>query len=325
MESQHSVPHFKPSMQEFSNFREFIQKIEPEGKKFGLVRITPPKEWKDLVLPQAARNAPKIKIKSAICQEFEGKMGIYRLKNKEVRKTFSVNEWFELCFSSNYNGPQCVNENGSLKLISSSCTTEKSDKNSLKRKGIEPLAFDLSVTGQGYPDFWLKKAEEFYWKNVLNHSPIYAGDLLGTLMDYNRENNWNIGALDNLLTRMQVPLMGVNAPYLYFGMWKASFPWHLEDMDLFSINFIHFGAPKQWYVIPPGEKQAFENFANSKLEFIKKIVTFATDKANCSEFLRHKTFLISPSVLEENGITVYKTIQKAGDVILFKFFKNFRL
>jgi len=27
---------------------------------------------------------------------------------------------------------------------------------------------------------------------------------------------------------MEIP--GVNAPYLYMGMWRATFAWHVEDM-----------------------------------------------------------------------------------------------
>ena len=46
-------------------------------------------------------------------------------------------------------------------------------------------------------------------------------------------------------------MQGVLSPYLYFGMWKATFSWHIEDMDLFAINFNHHGAPKTWYCVPP--------------------------------------------------------------------------
>ena len=49
----------------------------------------------------------------------------------------------------------------------------------------------------------------------------------GTLFD-ERTSSWNINNLDNILNRIQITLPGVNTPYLYFGMWKATFAWHVE-------------------------------------------------------------------------------------------------
>lgn len=83
--------------------------------------------------------------------------------------------------------------------------------------------------------------------------------------------------LPNLLNRLGRDLPGVNRPYLYFGMWRAAFAWHVEDvsrsarltaddvqMDLFSINYIHFGAPKFWYAIPQGQAEQFERTITSE-------------------------------------------------------------
>lgn len=84
-------------------------------------------------------------------------------------------------------------------------------------------------------------------------TPFRPGSLFNPDM-----NVWNVANLPNLLNQVSVKLPGVNTPYLYFGMWKATFAWHVEDMDLYSINYIHFGASKQWYVIPPEFRALFE-------------------------------------------------------------------
>jgi jumonji domain-containing protein 2 len=63
---------------------------------------------------------------------------------------------------------------------------------------------------------------------------------------------WNCGRLPSILDCLQEDygsrIEGVNTPYLYYGSWRTTFAIHTEDMDLYSINYNHFGAPKFWSV-----------------------------------------------------------------------------
>ena len=81
------------------------------------------------------------------------------------------------------------------------------------------------------------------------NQPLYGADLQGTLTDPG-VREWNLNHLHTILDQVVdtygVSIPGVNTAYLYFGMWKTTFAWHTEDMDLYSINYLHFGAPKSW-------------------------------------------------------------------------------
>ncbi|XP_074402023.1 lysine-specific demethylase 4A isoform X2 [Zonotrichia albicollis] len=113
-----------------------------------------------------------------------------------------------------------------------------------------------------YTDF--EDLERKYWKNLTFNAPIYGADVNGTLYD-KHVDAWNIGRLNTILDIVEnesgITIEGVNTPYLYFGMWKTSFAWHTEDMDLYSINYLHFGEPKSWYSIPPEHGKRLERLA----------------------------------------------------------------
>ena len=124
--------------------------------------------------------------------------------------------------------------------------------------------FDYRIHNQ---DEWTtercQELEAQYWKSLTYNNPMYGADMPGSLFDDSTES-WNVAKLENLLDVLGQKVPGVNTAYLYLGMWKATFAWHLEDVDLYSINYIHFGAPKQWYSISQEDARRFEAAMRSK-------------------------------------------------------------
>ncbi|XP_057345783.1 lysine-specific demethylase 4B isoform X1 [Manis pentadactyla] len=152
--------------------------------------------------------------------------------------------------------------------------------------------------------------ERKYWKNLTFVSPIYGADISGSLYD-DDVAQWNIGNLRTILDMVErecgTIIEGVNTPYLYFGMWKTTFAWHTEDMDLYSINYLHFGEPKSWYAIPPEHGKRLERLA---------IGFFPGSSQGCDAFLRHKMTLISPIILKKYGIPFSRITQEAGEFMI---------
>lgn len=144
--------------------------------------------------------------------------------------------------------------------------------------------------------FDFEDLERRYWKNILYHNPIYGADVNGSLTDHDCEE-WNINRLGSILDLIEkdygVEICGVNTAYLYFGAWKTTFCWHTEDMELYSINYLHFGKPKTWYAIPPEHGRRFERMAQN---------FFPDSHKECPAFLRHKMSLISPPILRQYSI-----------------------
>lgn len=82
----------------------------------------------------------------------------------------------------------------------------------------------------------------------------------GTLFDSGIP--WNLSEIKSLLTEGlgDRKILGVNNPYVYFGSWKTMFGWHKEDLDLYSINYLHSGHPKFWYGVDLRDNAKFEDF-----------------------------------------------------------------
>lgn len=124
--------------------------------------------------------------------------------------------------------------------------------------------FNYRITNQAeYTPERCSELEKNYWQSITYNSPLYGADMPGSLFD-ERTTVWNVAKLENLLDILGQNVPGVNTAYLYLGMWKSTFAWHLEDVDLYSINYIHFGAPKQWYSISQEDARRFEAAMRSR-------------------------------------------------------------
>jgi len=91
-------------------------------------------------------------------------------------------------------------------------------------------------------------------------------------------------------------------------MWKATFVWHVEDMDLYGINFVHHGAPKTWYCVPPQYGHLLEDAVRHLYP--------RESTSLCTGYMRHKLCLISPEVLDKLGVPTVRVVQEAGEIVI---------
>ena len=183
----------------------------------------------------------------------------------------------------------------------------------VRKKAMSLKSFYKAATSERYraPRFVdYEDLERKYWKNITFVNPIYGADVAGSITDSDVDE-WNINRLGSILDMVKddynVNIDGVNTAYLYFGMWKTTFAWHTEDMDLHSINYLHYGEAKFWYTIPPEYARRFERMADGLFPNLLK---------DCPAYLRHKLCLISPNILRQNSIPYNKIVQKEGEIMI---------
>src|SRR5689334_11637497 len=97
--------------------------------------------------------------------------------------------------------------------------------------------------------------------------------------------------------------LGVTTPFLHMGMWSTAVGIHIDEYDLISLNYLHYGAPKIWYIIHPSSYSKFE-------ELINKLKLFSDISSSCLSPLQHKSLLLKPSFLHLYSIEYYRIEQK---------------
>lgn len=311
------VPVYRPTLKEMeAGLEAYVHRIEREGGRFataGLAKIVPPAGW----TPRRAgyNNRWDVTIDRPIKQHATGTRGLYRTLLVEQKPMSARNDFQALA---------------------------EAEEAALPAGERLPSAAEAKADPARYEGV-LSARERRFWRSITMQPPLYGADVAGTLWDeprggsaasssaggggaptsvsassapaHNTSNpavdRWNIGRLDSLLSRTlrkhDAEIPGVSTSYLYFGMWRSIFAWHTEDMDLASVNYLHFGAPKRWYCVPPAHRARFERLARGLLPDVFR---------QCPEFLRHKELMISPQLLEAHAIPVVRCTQEPGEFMI---------
>lgn len=167
-------------------------------------------------------------------------------------------------------------------------------------------ALPYGMTKEGYTIEFMRQVERRYWRTLtFGEAPMYGADMQGELLYTlsicllckltryhgpgslfnDSTKSWNVAHLGDLLPRLApatCKIPGVVSPYLYFGMWRATFAWHVEDADLYSINYIHFGAPKFWYSVPQANGERFERVMEGRSRVVSCFLV-GTDQEQCGD------------------------------------------
>ena len=128
-------------------------------------------------------------------------------------------------------------------------------------------------------------------------------------VNFLREHGWNLNSLPyvTLLRWLGESISGVTRPMLYIGMLFSSFCWHTEDNWLYSINYIHTGAPKRWYGVSGHHAETFETALKAELPHL-----FAAEP----QILFQLTTVLHPEILKRHGVRLCTTLQKEGEFVV---------
>eukprot|EP00345_Euplotes_harpa_P006849 CAMPEP_0168328974 /NCGR_PEP_ID=MMETSP0213-20121227/6830_1 /TAXON_ID=151035 /ORGANISM="Euplotes harpa, Strain FSP1.4" /LENGTH=415 /DNA_ID=CAMNT_0008332207 /DNA_START=349 /DNA_END=1596 /DNA_ORIENTATION=- len=190
-----------------------------------------------------------------------------------------------------------------------------------KKKDLGTTTYESLVSQKKYDEL-----EKMFWDFVENTESEeinveYAADLPRNTYGTNEfekddkpyeDHPWNLNKMHLRQTRFssfekRSSSQGSRCPGSTVGMLFSSFCWHYEDIMLYSINYMHEGEGKIWYAIPEYHREKFERLAKEKLALL-----FEEDP----NFLLNINVMINPAFLVENGVHVYRTVQKPGEIIV---------
>ena len=334
------VKTYRPTEQEWAGDPlEYINSIRPEAEKYGVCNIIPPASWQpEFCLPgkEKLRFRTRIQALNELQNRPAGPSARARAKMLEEEKN-GVKSTKNQGVASG--GRMSGGRMGASAQADADAVAEKYGFQQGQRHNLATLEryskyFKrkyFSKNGKPVENVTVKDMEGEFWRLIEDNKGrsvevIYGADI--ATMDVGSgfakkgsascppgqeryaESPWNVCNMpynsESCLSHVEATT-GITVPWLYFGMTMSAFCWHVEDHNFYSVNYHHFGAPKVWYSIPATHSKQFEEVMRKRLPHLFQ---------SQPDLLHSLVTILSPKVLQDEGIPVYRVEQHPRSYII---------
>lgn len=340
------APVFRPTEEEFKDTLKFVANIRTQAEGYGICRIVPPPSWKPPCLIkekdkwETSRFSTNIQLVDEL-QDLYSKRKLDKITEKKIGKRKRT-----LRTGMEYgSGDGCTTDPDEVGCYiegfefecgpSFTLETFKKYADDFKERYFckKDKVLDADVNLTAFQDQWTPSVENIegeYRRIVENPSEeieVLNGADLETrnfgsgfpllsnppeTQDHAEylEFGWNLNNIaklpGSLLTFESCDTSTASLPRLYVGMCFSSLCWKVEDHHLYSLYYMHFGAPKIWYGIPGRYLLKFEAALKKKFP----------DLLEHPELLHKLVTQLSFSALKSEGIPVYRCVQYPREFVL---------
>ncbi|KAI4303642.1 hypothetical protein MLD38_039247 [Melastoma candidum] len=336
------APVYYPTAEEFEDTLGYISKIRPEAEPYGICRIVPPASWDPPCLLKAEKQWEHTKFSTRVqyidlLQNREPMRKKSRGRKRKRRRQFKKGANKRNANPEEADAPTEDNEkfgfqtgpDFTLAEFQRHAANFKRSYFGIKDTSAGDSADLIAANGSWEPS--VEDIEGEFWRIVeqpTDEVEVYYGADLetgaigsGFPKESSSKNEaqsekylwsgWNLNNLPRLsgsvLAFEGSDISGVVVPWLYVGMCFSSFCWHVEDHHLYSLNYLHFGDAKVWYGVPGSSASLLEKSMKKHLPDLFE---------EQPDLLNELVTQISPTILKEEGVPVYRVVQKAGEFVL---------
>ncbi|KAK6915342.1 JmjN domain [Dillenia turbinata] len=339
------VPVFYPTEKEFEDTLNYIASIRPKAEEYGICRIVPPATWKPpCPLKQnkiwehskfvtRVQKVDKLQNRDSMKRMSSANNVMRKKKRRCTRRgadggvDFVASGGAGFCEAERFGfepGPEFTldafqkyaNDFKSQYFRKDVDAPNLGGKMTMPQEQSEPSIDEIEGEYWRIVEIPTEEIEVLYGADLETGSfgsgfPKESSQVESALEEHYIKSGWNLNNIPRLpgsvLSYESSDISGVLVPWLYIGMCFSSFCWHVEDHHLYSLNYMHWGAPKMWYGVPGKDAVKFESAMRKHLP----------DLFEEQPDLLHKLVTqMSPSMLKSEGVPVYRCVQKAGEFVL---------